>query len=302
MRIGIDLGGTKIEIIALDAVGNTLLRRRMPTPADDYRKTLAAIKMLVSESEQQLGQHGSIGIGIPGSPSPTTALIRNANSTCLNTQPLLQDIRQLLQRDVRIANDANCFTLSEATDGAAAGAASVFGIILGTGTGGGIVINGKLHEGRNLVAGEWGHNPLPWMSTEEFPGPDCWCGKRGCIETFLSGPGLSGQYQRITGEALSAEEITKAAQRGRKTAERLLQQYENQLARTLASVINLLDPETIVLGGGLSNLHRLYQNVAPLLPEYVFSDNVSTRIVPPLHGDSSGVRGAAWLWPADEHA
>ncbi len=300
MRIGIDLGGSKIEIIALGAAGNTLLRRRMPTPAGDYRKTLYTIKQLITETEQQLGQEGTIGIGIPGSPSPTTALIRNANSTCLNTQPLQHDIRQLLLRKVRIANDANCFALSEATDGAAVGAASVFGIILGTGTGGGIVVNGKLHEGTNLVAGEWGHNPLPWMRAEEFPGPTCWCGKEGCIETFLSGPGLSRQYQRITGEALSAEEIATAAAHGNATAETLLQQYESRLARALASVINLLDPECIVIGGGLSNLHRLYQNVPALLPEYVFSDSVSTRILPPRHGDSSGVRGAAWLWPADE--
>ena len=205
MRIGIDLGGSKIEIIALDAAGNTLLRRRMPTPTGDYSKTLAAIKQLITGTEQQLGQDGTIGIGIPGSPSPTTALIRNANSTCLNGEPLQDDIQQLLQREIRIANDANCFALSEATDGAAAGAASVFGIILGTGAGGGIVINGKLHEGTNLVGGEWGHNPLPWMDAEEFPGPACWCGKQGCIETFLSGPGLSGQYRPKTPKPLIFE-------------------------------------------------------------------------------------------------
>jgi fructokinase len=298
MRIGIDLGGSKIEIMALDAAGNALLRRRMPTPTGDYRKTLAVIKQLITVTEQQLGQRGTIGIGIPGSPSPTTALIRNANSTCLNGEPLQQDIRQLLQREVRIANDANCFALSEATDGAAAGAASVFGIILGTGAGGGIVINGKLHEGTNLVGGEWGHNPLPWMDAEEFPGPACWCGKQGCIETFLSGPGLSRQYREITGEALSAEAIATAAAHDDSAAEAILQRYESRLARALASVINLLDPECIVLGGGLSNLHRLYENIPSLLSEYVFSDCVNTRIVPPLHGDSSGVRGAAWLWPA----
>jgi predicted NBD/HSP70 family sugar kinase len=301
MRIGIDLGGSKIEIIALDAAGNTLLRQRLPTPTGNYRKTLSTIKQLITWAEKQLGQEGTVGIGIPGSSSPTTRLIRNANSTCLNAQPLQQDIQQLLQREVRIANDANCFTLSEASDGAAAGAASVFGIILGTGTGGGIVINGKLHEGTNLIAGEWGHNPLPWMNAEEFPGPACWCGKQGCIETFLSGPGLSSHYQEITGEAHSAEKIATAAERGNKTADALLQRYESRLARALASVINLLDPACIVLGGGLSNLHRLYQNVPSLLPEYVFSDSVNTRILPPLHGDSSGVRGAAWLWPADEN-
>ena len=301
MRIGIDLGGSKIEIIALDAAGNTLLRRRLPTPTGDYRKTLTAIKQLVTGTEQQLSQQGTIGIGIPGSPSPATTLIRNANSTCLNAQPLQQDIQQLLQREVRIANDANCFALSEATDGAATGAASVFGIILGTGTGGGIVINGKLHEGTNLVGGEWGHNPLPWMSAEEFPGPACWCGKQGCIETFLSGPGLSRQYREIAGEALSAEAIATAAAHGNSAAEAILQRYESRLARALASVINLLDPECIVLGGGLSNLQRLYKNVPALLSEYVFSDGVNTRIVAPLHGDSSGVRGAAWLWRADEY-
>lgn len=299
MRLGIDLGGSKIEVIALDAAGNTLLRRRLPTPTGDYRKTLSTIERLITGAEQQLSQRGTIGIGIPGSPSPSNTLIRNANSTCLNGQPLQQDIQQLLQREVRIANDANCFTLSEATDGAAAGAASVFGIILGTGTGGGIVINGKLHEGRNLVAGEWGHNPLPWMNAEEFPGPDCWCGKQGCIETFLSGTGLMNQYQNLTGEKLSAEEIATAAAHGNTAAETLLHQYENRLARALASVINLLDPECIVLGGGLSNLHRLYQSIPPLLPKFVFSDSVNSRIVPPLHGDSSGVRGAAWLWPAE---
>ncbi len=299
MRIGIDLGGSKIEIMALDAAGNTLLRRRMPTPVGDYRKTLYTIKQLITESEQQLDQEGTIGIGIPGSPSPTTALIRNANSTCLNGEPLQDDIQQLLQREVRIANDANCFALSEATDGAAAGATSMFGIILGTGTGGGVVINGKLHEGTNLIGGEWGHNPLPWMRDEEFPGSACWCGKQGCIETFLSGPGLSRQYQEITGEARSAEEIATASARGDSAAEAILQQYESRLARALASVINLLDPECIVIGGGLSNLHRLYENVPALLPEYVFSDSVSTRILQPLHGDSSGVRGAAWLWPAE---
>jgi len=209
-------------------------------------------------------------------------------------------MQQLLQRKVRIANDANCFTLSEATDGAAAGIASVFGIILGTGVGGGVVVNGKMLEGKNLVAGEWGHNPLPWMTPEEFPGPACWCGKQGCIETFLSGPGLSGHYQKITGEARSAEEVATAAAHGIAAAEAILQQYESRLARALATVINLLDPECIVIGGGLSNLHRLYQNVPALLQEYVFSDSVNTRILPPLHGDSSGVRGAAWLWPADD--
>lgn len=301
MRIGVDLGGSKIEIIALDSAGNTLLRRRMPTPTGDYHKTLSTIKQLIIAAEQQLGQQGTIGIGIPGSPSPTTALIRNANSTCLNGEPLQHDIQQLLQREVRIANDANCFALSEATDGAAAGAASAFGIILGTGTGGGIVVNGKLHEGVNLVGGEWGHNPLPWMDANEYPGPACWCGKQGCIETFLSGPGLSRQCQKTTGERLSADEIATAAAHGDSVAETILQQYESRLARALASVINLLDPECIVLGGGLSNLHRLYQNTPSLLPEYVFSDSVNTRILQPLHGDSSGVRGAAWLWPADEH-
>lgn len=299
MRIGIDLGGSKIEVIALDSAGNTLLRQRLTTPKGDYHKTLNSIKQMITGTEQQLGQKGSIGIGIPGSPSPVTALIRNANSTCLNLQPLQQDIQQLLQRRVRIANDANCFTLSEATDGAAASAASVFGIILGTGTGGGIVIDGKLHEGANLVGGEWGHNPLPWMSAKEHPGPACWCGKQGCIETFLCGPALTAQYFHSSGEQLSAKEIAATAAQGNTAAEAILLQYESRLARALASVINLLDPECIVIGGGLSNLSRLYQNVPPMLSEFVFSDSVSTSILPPAHGDSSGVRGAAWLWPED---
>jgi fructokinase len=297
MRIGVDLGGTKIEAAALDAEGRLLRRRRMPTPSGDYAATIAAIVDLVASLEAELGANGSIGIAMPGALSPATGLVKNANSTCLNGHRLDRDLTAALGRPVRLANDANCFALSEAVDGAAAGAATVFGVILGTGVGGGVVVSGRVLTGPNAIAGEWGHNPLPWPAGDEAPGPRCYCGRRGCIETFLSGPGLAADHRRVTGESASAEAIVAAASRGDGAAEATLARYEDRLARGLASVVNILDPEIIVLGGGLSGIARLYETVPRLWRRYVFSDTVATRLVPPRHGDSSGVRGAAWLWP-----
>ncbi len=295
-RIGIDLGGTKIEGIVLLPDGRVPFRERVATPAGDYDGTLDAIVSLVRNLERRCGQRCSVGVGTPGALSPATGRLRNANSTCLNGRPLDSDLAARLQAPVRIANDANCFALSEARDGAARGAANVFGVIVGTGTGGGIVIDGRLVDGPNAIAGEWGHNPLPWPSDAERPGPACYCGKHGCIETFLSGPGLVLDYAP-GGAAPAADEIVQRAARGEAAAEACLQRYEDRMARSLASVINLLDPEVIVLGGGLSQISRLYLNVPRVWSRYVFSDVVRTRLVPPLHGDSSGVRGAAWLWP-----
>ncbi len=295
MKIGIDLGGTKTEIAAYDARGAELLRRREPTPSGDYAATLALIAKLVRDAEQHIGTIATIGIGTPGALSPSTGLMRNSNSTCLNQRPFKTDVERVLAREVRLANDANCFALSEATDGAAAGAASVFGVILGTGVGGGIVINGRVIDGPNAIAGEWGHNPLPWPADDERPGAPCYCGKHGCIETFLSGPGLARDHARHTGAALGAEAIVERSGSD-EAAARTLQRYENRLARALASVINLLDPKVIVLGGGLSNIERLYQNIPALWGKWVFSDTVRTRLVRNAQGDSSGVRGAAWLW------
>jgi fructokinase len=298
MRIGIDLGGTKVEAIALDQRGGVLHRLRDDTPSRDYPGTLDTIHRLITSIEDDLGERCTVGIGTPGSVSPASGLIRNANSTCLNGRSLQQDLEERLQRPVRLANDADCFALSEATDGAGKGARSVFGVIIGTGTGGGIVIDGKLLNGENRIAGEWGHNPLPWRSEPEYPGPDCYCGKSGCIETFLSGPGLSRDHASATGMQQTAQEITQLAENGHKEANDTLTRYEDRLARGLASIINVLDPEVIVLGGGLSNIRRLYENVPLIWDRYVFSDRVTTRLSPPVHGDSSGVRGAAWLWPA----
>ena len=295
-RIGIDLGGTKIEGIVLESDGCIRFRERVPTPAGDYAATLDAVRNLVEDLEGQCGQACSVGVGVPGALSPRNGRLRNANSTCLNGRPIDHDLSARLKRPVRIANDANCFALSEASDGAAQGAASVFGVIVGTGTGGGIVINGQLLDGPNAIAGEWGHNPMPWPTDEERPGPACYCGKRGCIETFLSGPGLAQDYARI-GPMFSAEQIAERATAGEAAAEACLGRYEDRMARSLASVINILDPEVIVLGGGLSGIKRLYQSVPLLWTRYVFSDVVRTRLLPPAHGDSSGVRGAAWLWP-----
>jgi len=296
VRIGVDLGGTKIEAIALQE-GRELLRRRVATPRDDYEATLVAIQELVTGIERELQSSASVGIGMPGALSRKTGLVKNANSTWLNGRPLDADLSALLKRPLRFANDANCFALSEASDGAAAGAACVFGVILGTGVGGGVVAHGRVLTGANAVAGEWGHNAVPWPEDGEWPGPACYCGRSGCIETFLSGPGLAADHVRRGGATLAASEIAARAAQGDAACEATLQRYESRMARALAGVINVLDPDVIVLGGGLSRLERLYANVPRLWTRHVFSDRVDTRLVPPLHGDSSGVRGAAWLWP-----
>jgi fructokinase len=296
MRIGIDLGGTKIEGIALDDDGEILYRERVDTPRDDYRATVAAICQLIRTIETQTGEQGSIGMGIPGTISPATGLVKNANSTWLIGQPLNKDLEQQLQRQVRIANDANCFAVSEATDGAAKGAQIVFGVIIGTGTGGGICVNGRPLVGANAIGGEWGHNPLPWPQADELPGPKCYCGLHGCIETWLSGTGFANRFREQTGKTLSAPEIVSLAEQGDAQAELAMQHYEQRMARGLASIINVVDPDVIVLGGGMSNVQRLYESVPSLWGDYVFSDRVDTQLVPPKHGDSSGVRGAAWLW------
>jgi len=297
VRIGVDLGGTKIEAAALDEQGRFLSRRRVATPQNDYDGTTSAIVTLVQEIEAEHGK-ASVGMGIPGVISPSTGLVKNANSTWLNGRPLQQDLERALSRPLRVANDANCFALSEATDGAAAGASPVFGVILGTGAGGGIVVRGEVITGLNAIAGEWGHNPLPWLANGEWPGPPCYCGRSGCIEMFISGGGLARDHRESTGRDWSSVEIAQAAARGDAPAEEVLLRFEGRLARALASVLNLLDPEVVVLGGGLSNLERLYTSLPQKLGPFVFSDVVKTRIVPPRHGDSSGVRGAAWLWPA----
>ncbi len=293
---GIDLGGTKIEILALDESGRERLRRRVATPIGDYVATVAAISALVHDAERELGETGSVGIATPGAVSHLTGRIKNANSTCLNGQPLVEDLESALQREIRIENDANCFALSEATDGAAAGAAVVFGVILGTGVGGGIVVHGRTLVGANAIAGEWGHNPLPWPADDERPGHACYCGRAGCIETWLSGPGLAQNFFQLDGRRLDAAAIAQAAAGGDARAEAAMAAYEERLAKSLASVINLLDPDVIVLGGGLSNQARLYRNVPLRWGRYLFSDAVVTQLLPPRYGDASGARGAAWLW------
>ena len=293
MRLGVDVGGSKIEIIALGDDGSVLLRERVPTPQGDYMATVMAVAGLVEVAEQKLGARGSVGVGIPGTESRTSGLIKNANSTCLIGMPLRRDLQALLQREVRLANDANCFALSEAADGAGAGLQTVFGVILGTGVGGGIVVDGKVLTGANAIAGEWGHNPMPG----EHHADTCYCGRKGCVELYLSGPGLAADHRRETGQDLPAVEISNRAAAGDPGCEATLHRYEARLARALAQVINILDPEAIVLGGGLSNMERLYENVPRLWGEQVFSDQVSTRLLKHRHGDSSGVRGAAWLWP-----
>jgi fructokinase len=296
MRIGIDLGGTKIEAIAIDGA-REVLRRRIATPRGDYTATIAAVHDLVSAIEKDLGAEGTVGLAIPGAISSVTGLVKNANSTWLIGHPLDRDLERALQRPVRVTNDANCFALSEATDGAAQGMQTVFGVILGTGTGGGLVVNGRVIEGRHRIAGEWGHNPLPWPRNGEHPGPACYCGRTGCIETFLSGPALAATYERTAGRRVDSAEIAALAASGDPAAAYTLETYEDRLARSLASIINVLDPDVIVLGGGVSNITRLYQRVPPLLKAFVFSDSADTPIVAARHGDSSGVRGAAWLWP-----
>ena len=293
LRIGIDLGGTKIEAAALDDQGEIVLRHRRPTPRGDYQASLTTIRELVLELEGELDASATVGVGIPGALSPATGRVKNANSTWLIGRRLDHDLEAALGRPVRLANDADCFALSEAVDGAGAGAASLFGVIIGTGTGGGVVVRGHLLSGPNAIAGEWGHNPLPWPEGGELPGRACYCGRRGCIETWLSGPGMAADHEAVNGERLSAEEI---ASRGGEACEATLRRYESRMARALASIINVIDPEVIVLGGGLSNLDRLYENVPKRWGEWVFSDRVDTRLVKHHHGDSSGVRGAAWLW------
>lgn len=295
MRIGIDLGGTKIEAIALDETGQELIRKRVSTPAGDYEKILHSIKQLIDDVETSTGRQGSIGIGTPGALSPATGLLRNSNSVCMNYMPVKEDLETLLDRPITMANDANCFALSEATDGAAAGANVVFGVIVGTGTGAGVVVHGKVLTGPNAIAGEWGHNPLPWPKDDERPGATCYCGKPGCIETFLSGPGMARDHYEHTGDKLSAEQIVQQSEQGNEAAEHTLLRYEDRMARSLSHVINILDPDVIVLGGGMSNIQRLYTNVPAIWGQYVFSDKVFTRLVAPQYGDSSGVRGAAWL-------
>ena len=296
-RFGIDLGGTKIELLALSREGVEVWRERVATPQGDYSGTLEAIQGLVVRAEAGLGGSGSLGIGTPGAVSRLTGRIKNSNSVCLNDQPLREDLERLLRRPVRMANDADCFALSEASDGAGKGYPVVFGVILGTGVGGGIVIEGRLLQGRNAIAGEWGHNPLPWPRGEECEGPSCYCGLRGCIETYLSGPGLAADDLRQGGGGRQGPEIVRAAEEGDVLAESTLARYEQRLARALAHVINLIDPDVIVLGGGVGQCERLYRNVPELWGDFVFSDHVETLLKPPVHGDSSGVRGAAWLWP-----
>jgi fructokinase len=293
-RIGIDLGGTKIEIIALDPSGTECFRKRIATPRENYEATLAAMVALVNEAEAVVGR-ASVGIGMPGTISPATGLVKNANSTWLNGKPLARDIVRRLQRDVQLANDANCFALSEAVDGAAAGQPIVFGVIVGTGTGGAIVADGRVLVGANAIGGEWGHNPMPWPEAEEWPGPPCYCGRTGCIETFLSGPGMSRDHASRTGEMLEATAIVARAMNGDVEADETLRRYERRLAKALASIINVVDPHAIVLGGGLSNVERLYERVPPLWTPFVFSDRVVTTLLRARYGDSSGVRGAAWL-------
>ncbi len=295
MRIGIDLGGTKIEIVALDAEGGERFRQRIASPRDDYGATVAAIAGLVSAAERSVGT-ATVGIGIPGAISPATGLIKNSNSTWLNGRPLAEDLSRALARGVRFANDANCFALSEAADGAAAGKRVVFGVIVGTGTGGGLVVDGRTMTGANAVAGEWGHNPMPWPRPGEWPGASCYCGRTGCIETFLSGPALARDYAAHGGEVADAPRILALADQGHAPARAALERYEDRMARALASIINVVDPDVIVLGGGLSNITRLYDNVPRLWGRFVFSDAVVTPLMRAAHGDSSGVRGAAWLW------
>jgi fructokinase len=283
LRIGVDLGGTKIEAIALDDDAREVFRKRIATPRGDYAATIQAVLSLVSQAGE-----GSVGVGIPGALSQVTGLVKNANSTWLIGKPLAQDLEKALGRPVRLENDANCFALSEALDGAGKGASVVFGVILGTGVGGGIVVNGQVLTGANAIAGEWGHNPLPLPGNQDLPLPACYCGRAGCIETYLSGPGLARDYEKATGRRLAPEQVV--------LHEETMARYMERLARALACVINVLDPEVIVLGGGMSNVAALYTEVPRLWTRHVFSDHVATRLAPPVHGDSSGVRGAAWLW------
>ncbi|MEO1192437.1 MAG: ROK family protein [Pseudomonadota bacterium] len=300
MRIGLDLGGTKIEAVALDGSGSCRFQKRVASPRHDYRATVEALAGLVEEAEASLGVSARVGVGIPGAISPASGLIKNANSTWLIGQALDRDLSARLNRPVRLENDANCFAVSEASDGAAAGFGLVFGVILGTGVGGGLAIDGKAWRGRHAIAGEWGHNPLPWPRPEELPGPACYCGKQGCIETWLSGPGFAADHARQGGDpALTGPDIVAAAMSGEPSAQASLDRYIDRLARALASVINILDPDAIVLGGGLSGIAQIYERLPEQLQAWVFSDRCDTPVLPAKHGDASGVRGAAWLWPPD---
>jgi fructokinase len=297
IRIGVDLGGTKIEFVALERDGRELHRHRIATPRFDYEGTVRAVAESVTAIEKELGRTATVGVGIPGTISTKTGLVKNANSTWLNGTPFDKDLSRALAREVRCANDANCLAVSEATDGSGAGKHVVFAVILGTGCGGGIALDGRVHGGSNGVAGEWGHNTLPWMRAEEYPGPACYCGKNGCIETWISGTGLEADYQRVTNLSLKGPEILARSAAGESTALAALDRFEDRLARGLAQVINLLDPDVIVMGGGASQIPRLYQNVPTRLREYVFGREADTPLLPAKHGDASGVRGAAWLWP-----
>lgn len=300
MRIGIDLGGTKVEVIALAESGETLFRHRVPTPRDDYQQTLDAIVGLVRLAEEKTGEQGTVGIGIPGTLSPYTRLVKNANSTWLNGQPLDKDLQKMLNREVRIANDANCLAVSEAVDGAAAGKQTVFAVIIGTGCGAGVALNGQAHIGGNGNAGEWGHNPLPWMDEDELRYREevpCYCGKQGCIETFISGTGFATDYYRLSGVELKGAEIITLLEQQDPIAELAMSRYELRLAKSLAHIVNIFDPEMIVMGGGMSNNDRLYQTVPQLMKKWVFGGECETPLRKAVHGDSSGVRGAAWLWP-----
>lgn len=298
MRIGIDLGGTKIEGIALDDAGQELYRKRIDAPQGSYHKTLHAITQLIAEIESNIQTSASVGIGIPGTISPKTDLVKNSNSVWLINKPLRVDLESLLKRNIKIENDANCFVVSEATDGAAHDADVVFGVIIGTGTGGGVYVKGQSLIGANAIAGEWGHNPLPWPTQDELPGRECYCGKCGCIETWLSGPGFATDHKLRNYQAnnITAKDIVALAEQGDQYAQKSLRFYEERLAKSLASIINVIDPDVIVLGGGMSNIKELYTTVPKLWGEYVFSDQVATKLVAPKYGDSSGVRGAAWLW------
>lgn len=296
IRIGVDFGGTKIEAAALDAEGRFQARVRAPNPRD-YQSALALVRDLVEEAERQAGAKGTVGVGMPGSISPRTGQIRNANSVWLNGRPFADDLGTVLGRPVRLANDANCLALSEATDGAAAGAAVVFAGILGTGCGGGVVANGKLVEGRNGVGGEWGHMPLPWPKADELPFPACWCGRRGCCELYLSGTGLEAAFARAGGGGGAAQDVIAAMRRGESLAQAVFDAYVDRLARGLAVICDIIDPDVIVLGGGLSNVDELYPALPGAIAPHVFTDHFDTPVRPARHGDSSGVRGAAWLWP-----
>lgn len=303
MRAGIDLGGTKTEILVLDDDGLELFRHRVVTPKDSYQAIIASISKLFNMAEQHCGRLEQLGVGTPGSQSRQSGLMRNSNTLVLNGKPLTHDLQQVLNRPVRLANDANCFALSEAVDGAAAGAEVVFGVIIGTGTGGGVVVRQKLIEGSNGIGGEWGHNPLPWpQAGEGYDGPSCYCGQHSCIETFLSGTGLAADHLRVTGEQRDAVSIAQQADAAEPHCLATMERYCERMARALAGIINVLDPDVIVLGGGVSNIQRLYQQVPQLWDQYVFAEHVTTRLVQARHGDSSGVRGAAWLWPLPQQA